>query len=43
MFFLKNHAENEAKRLVPNLILFFKTALYKVKASSVHLIFFIFW
>ena len=26
-FFLKNHAENETKRLVPDLLLFFKKAL----------------
>ena len=33
-FFLKKHAENEIGRLVPDLFLFFKKALYKVKASS---------
>ena len=33
-FFLKKHAENEIWRLVPDLFLFFKKALYKVKASS---------
>ena len=39
MFFFKNHGENEAKRIVPNLFLFFKIALYKVKASSATLFF----
>ena len=39
VLFLKNHAENEARRLVQNLFLFFEIALYKLKASSVHLIF----
>ena len=28
IFFKRNHAENEAGRLVPDLILFFKKALY---------------
>ena len=32
--FFKSHAKNEVARLVPNLFLFFKKALYKVKASS---------
>ena len=32
--FFKNHAENEAGRLVPNLSLFFKKTLYEVKASG---------
>ena len=32
--FLKNHAENEAGRLVEDSVLFFKKALYKVKAKS---------
>ena len=30
----KNHAENEAERLVPDLFLFFIKALYKVQASG---------
>ena len=30
--FLKNHAENEAGRLVPDLFLFFEEALLEVKA-----------
>ena len=34
--FLKNHAENEARRLVPHLFLFFKKALYKAKESGLH-------
>ena len=38
----KNHAENEAGRLVPDLFLFFKKALYKVKAIVLQLDFNIF-
>ena len=38
--FLQNHAENEAERLVPDF--FLKKALYKVKASGLHLSFHIF-
>ena len=34
---LKNHAESEAARLVPDLFLFFKKALYDVKASGLQL------
>ena len=35
IFFLKNHAENEATRLVPGLFfLFVKKALHEVKATS---------
>ena len=30
---LKNDTENEAGRLVPDLFLFFKRALFKVKAN----------
>ena len=33
----KNHAENEAGGLVPDLFLFFKKALYEVKASGMQL------
>ena len=33
IIFFKNHGENEAGRLVPDFFLFFKKALYKVKAS----------
>ena len=32
--FFKNHAENESGRLVLGLFLFFKKALYEVKASG---------
>ena len=39
IFFIKNYAENEAGRIVPDLFLFFKKALYEVKASSLELIF----
>ena len=35
--FFKNHAENEAGRIVPDLLVFFKIALYKVKASGLQL------
>ena len=38
MFFFKNHAQNEAVRLVPDLFLFFWKALYKIKANSLHLV-----
>ena len=41
-FFFKNHAENKAGRLVPDLFLFFKKALYKVNASGLQLEFTIF-
>ena len=34
IFFFKNLPENKAWRLVPDLILFFKKALYEVKASG---------
>ena len=33
-FSSKNHAENEIRKLVPDLFLFFKKALYNVKASG---------
>ena len=39
MFFFKNHAENEAGRLVSHLCLFLKKALRKVKSISLHLSF----
>ena len=32
--FVQNHAEYEAKRLVPGLFLFFKKTLYEIKASG---------
>ena len=37
MFFSKNHAENEAGRLVPDLFLFFKKTLHEVKANGLQL------
>ena len=37
IFSLKNHAENKADRLVPDLFLFFKKAYYEVKASGLQL------
>ena len=40
---LKNHAKNEAGRLVPDLFLTFKKAVYEVKANGQHLSFNIFW
>ena len=39
MFLFRNHAENEAGRLVPDLFLFFKKALYELKASGLQLSF----
>ena len=33
----KNHAQNEDGRLFPDLFLFFKKALYQVKASGLRL------
>ena len=39
IFFFKNHAENEAGRLVPELFIFLKKALYEVKTSAVQLSF----
>ena len=38
----KNHAEIEAGRLVPDLLLLFKNALYELKASGLQLSFNIF-
>ena len=38
-FSFKNHAENEAGKLLPDFLLFFKKALYKVKASCLLLSF----
>ena len=37
MFFFKNRAENEVWRLVPDLFLFFRKALFEVKASDLQL------
>ena len=39
IFLKKNHTENKAKRLVLDLFLFFKKALYEVNASVMHLSF----
>ena len=41
-FLFKNHAENEAGRLVLHLFLFFKKALCELKAGGLHLSFNIF-
>ena len=38
-FFFKNHPENEAGKLVPDLFLLFKKALYEVKANGLKLSF----
>ena len=40
--FLKNYAENEAGRLVPDLFLFFQKAEYEVKTSGLQFSFIIF-
>ena len=42
IFFFKNSAENQAGRVVPDLLLFFKYAQYEVKASGLKLSFNIF-
>ena len=42
IFFLKNHAANEAGKLFPDFLLFFKKALYKINASDLQLGFNIF-
>ena len=42
MLFFKNHAENEAGKLVADLFLLFKKALYEVKAKGLQLSFNIF-
>ena len=39
IFFFKNHAENEALRLVPDVFLFFKKPLYEVKSIDLELSF----
>ena len=38
IFFFKNHAQNEAGRLVQDLFLVFKKALYEVNASGLQLV-----
>ena len=40
--FFRNHAENEAERLVPDRFLFFKKPFYNVKAGRLQLGFIIF-
>ena len=42
IFLSKNHAQNEAGRIVLDLFLFFRKALYHVKASDLQLSFNIF-
>ena len=37
MLLFKNHVENVTERLVPDIFLFFKKALYKVKGTGLHL------
>ena len=39
IFFFKNHAENEEERVIPDLFLFFKKALYEVIGSDLQLSF----
>ena len=39
MFSFKNHAENESRRLVPDLFLFFKNTSNELKASGLQLSF----
>ena len=41
-FFFKNFVKNEAKRVLPDLFLFFKKALYELSARSLQLSFIIF-
>ena len=36
---IKNHAENEAERLVPDLFLYFRKVLFEVKVSGLQLSF----
>ena len=42
-FFFENHAENEARKLVPDHFLFLENVLYEVKASIQHLTLNISW
>ena len=42
IFFMQNHAENEAEILFPDLFLLFEKALYEVKANDLELAFSIF-
>ena len=39
IFFFKNQTENEARRRVPDLFLFFNKVLYEVKAGGLQLTF----
>ena len=39
IFFFKNYVENEAGGLVPDLLLFFRKALFEIKASGLELSF----
>ena len=41
-FFFFKHTENEPKKLLPDIFLFFKKALYEIKASGLDLSFNIF-
>ena len=41
--FFKNDAENGAVKLVPDLLLFLRNALYEVKVSGLQLSFNTFW
>ena len=41
-FFFKNYAANEAGKLTPDLLLFFKCAQYEVKASGLQVSFNVF-
>ena len=42
IFFSKNHAENEAERLIPVFFLFSKDAFYELKSRTMQLSFNIF-
>ena len=42
IFFFEKHAENEERRIVPHLFLFFKKALHEIIASGLQLSFKIF-
>ena len=40
MIFFKNHVQNEAGTLIPELFLLFKKTLYEIKACDLQLIYF---
>ena len=42
IFFFKNYEENEADKPVPDSLLFFKRALYQIKASDLQVDFTVF-